>query len=80
MAKILKDELAEGSVAKMQDDLIIGGDSQREAAHRYVRVIHKLHLANLKVELEKTSIFSESCDMGGWVWKTGGFLEPSPHR
>ena len=36
LTKILKDELAEGSVAKVQDDLIIGGDSQREAAHIYM--------------------------------------------
>ena len=64
----------------MQDDLIIGGDNQTETAHNYVQVLHKLHLANLKVELEKTTIFPESCDVAGWIWKKGGFLEPSPHR
>ena len=36
LAKVLKDELAEGLVAKMQDDLIICGDNHREAAHNYV--------------------------------------------
>ena len=64
----------------MQDDLIIGGDDQRSAAHNYVRILHKLYLANLKVEPEKTTIFTESCDVVGWIWKKGGFPEVLPHR
>ena len=36
MSKILKDELAEGIVTKLQDDLIIGGDSQEDAACNYI--------------------------------------------
>ena len=36
LAKVLKDELAEGIVTKMQDDLIIGAN-QKKAAHNYIR-------------------------------------------
>ena len=80
MSKILKDELTEGIVTKLQDDLIIGGDNQEDAARNYIHILHKFHLANLKVEPEKTNIFPDSCDVAGWIWKKGGFLEVSPHR
>ena len=26
------------------------------------------------------NIFPESCDVAGWIWRKGGFLEVSPHR
>ena len=80
MSKILKVELTEGIVTKLQDDLIIGGDNQEDAARNYIRILHKFHLANLKVEPEKTNIFPDSCDVAGWIWKKGGFLEVLPHR
>ena len=69
MSKILKDELTEGIVTKLQDDLIIGGDNQEDAARNYIRILHKFHLANLKVEPEKTNIFPDSCNVAGWIWK-----------
>ena len=80
MSKILKDELTEGIVTKLQDDLIIGGDNQEDAARNYIRILHKFHLANLKVEPEKTNIFPDNCDVAGWIWKKGGFLKISAHR
>ena len=61
LSKILKDELVQGKIAKIQDDLVIGGVDQREAAHNYIQILHKFDLANLKVEPEKTNIFPESC-------------------
>ena len=80
LAKILKDELKEGCVTKIHDDLVIGGNTQEEAVTGYLRVLHKFHLANIKVEPEKTIIFPESCDIAGWIWKKGGYLEVLPHR
>lgn len=65
---------------KMQDDLIIGGDNQREAAHNYKTNIYKLFLANIKVEPEETKIIPECCDITSWVWRKGGILEASLHR
>ena len=63
MAKVLKDEMAEGCMAKIQDDIVIGGDSQMEAARSYIRVLRKLDLANLKVEPQKVNIFPQSAQL-----------------
>ena len=48
MAKILKEEMQQGIITKIQNDIVIGGDTQMQAAHHYARVLNKLHLANLR--------------------------------
>ena len=80
MAKVLHEEMKEGCITKIQDDVIIGGQTQTEAANNYVRVLRKLSLANLKAEPGKVNIFPESADIAGWYWKRGGYLSVSPHR
>ena len=80
MAKILKEEMQQGIITKIQDDIVIGGDTQLEAAHNYFCVLNKLHLTNLKVEPQKVVIFPDSADIAGWIWKKGGTLTVSPHR
>ena len=74
MAKILKEEMQEGIITKIQDDIVIGGDTQLEAAQNYARLLNKLHLANLRVEPQKVVIFPDSADIAGWIWKK---VEPS---
>ena len=37
LSKILKDELKEGIVTKIHDDLVMGGDNQGEAAENYIQ-------------------------------------------
>ena len=59
---------------------MIGGDTQLQMAHNYARVLHKLHLANLRVKPQKVVIFPDSADIAGWIWKKGGTLTVSPHR
>ena len=80
MAKVLKEEMAKECITKIQDDIVIGGENQMEAARNYVRVLQKLDLANLKVEPQKVNIFPESADIAGWVWCRGGYLTVSPHQ
>ena len=80
LAKVLKEELKEGICTKIVDDIYVGGATQVEAALNYVRILSKLHNANLKITPTKTHIFPSSVDVLGWVWKQGGFLAPSPHR
>ena len=36
LSKVLKDKMKESVIAKIQDDVVIGGIDQREAAHHYV--------------------------------------------
>merc|ERR1712082_84870 len=39
MAKILKEEMQEGIITKIQDNIVIGGNTQLQTAHNYVRVL-----------------------------------------
>ena len=80
MAKILGEEIKEGRAVKIQDDVIIGGDTQLEGAQNYNRILKKLYLANLRAEPNKTVIFPESADIVGWIWERGGYIKVSPHR
>lgn len=80
MTMIFKQEIKEGIITKIQDDIIIGGDTQKQTTRNYIRVLNKLDLANLRVEPQKVVIFPESGDIAGWIWKTGGMLSVSPHR
>ena len=79
MAKVLGLEIKEGRAIKIQDDVIIGGDTQLEAARNYIGILEKLYLANLRAEPGKTIIFPKSADISGWIWEKGGFLKVSPH-
>ena len=80
MSKILSKEIKEGRAVKIQDDIIVGGDTQLEAATNYILILEKLFQANLRVEPNKTIIFPKSADIAGWIWQEGGFLSVSPHR
>ena len=80
LSKVLSLEMQEGIVARIADDLYVGGSSPLETAKNYEKVIAKLHNANLKVSSEKTKVFLDSVDILGWLWKKGGYLSPSPHR
>ena len=80
MAKILGAEIKEDRAVKIQDDVIIGGDTQSEAAHNYIKILEKLYLANLRAEPGKIIIFPKSADILGWIWEKGGFIKVSPHR
>ena len=80
LAKVLSHEMLTGSVARIADDLYVGGATPLETANNYEQVLSKLNAANLKISADKTKVFLESVDILGWVWKSGGFLSPSPHR
>ena len=80
LAKIFRDEIKNGKVIKIQDDIIIGGATQLEAAHNYILILQKLHLAYLRVEPNKTLIFLKSADIGVWIQHEGGYISVSPHR
>ena len=67
MAKVLETDIKEGRAVKIQDDVIIGGDTQLEAAHNYIQILEKLYLANLRAEPRKTIIFPKSADISGWI-------------
>ena len=79
LAKILGVDIKEGKAIKIQDDIIIGGDTQEQTIKNYAHILEKLYLANMRVEPGKTIIFPKSVDIAGWIWENGR-LSVSPHR
>ena len=57
LAKIFKKEMMEGKMARIQDDIVIGGVNQMDALNTYLILLNKCDKANLKVEPKKTDIF-----------------------
>ena len=80
LCKVLGPEMKDRIVARIADDIYIGGSTERETADNYKRVLQKLQSANIKISAGKTKIFLKSVDILGWKWSQGGFLSPSPHR
>ena len=72
--------MKDGISAKIVDDVVVGGETMEEAATNYIRVLEKLHAANLKVTPEKTVIFPKKTELLGWIWEEGGHLSANPHR
>ena len=71
MAKIIGEEMKEGREVKIQDDIMIGGNTQLETACNYIRILEKFYLAKLRAEPGKTIIFPKSADIAGWIWERG---------
>ena len=69
----------EGNVAKLADDLYIGGETPDELLKNFEQVLHKLLEANIKLSASKTVIAPKSITILGWVWSSGQ-LRASPHR
>ena len=80
LCKVIGNEMKEGIVDRIADDIFVGGKTAAEAANNYARVLKKFQQANIKISASKTKVFLESTDILGWTWHTGGFLSPSPHR
>ena len=80
LAKVLGPEMKDGKVARIADDIFIGGLTREETLQNYATVLQKFQNANIKISPAKTKVFLESVDILGWKWSQGGFLSPSPHR
>ena len=69
----------EGCVAKLADDLFIGGNTLEELYNNFERVLKILHENNLKLNAKKTTIAPTSVIILGWLW-SAGLLSGSPHK
>lgn len=76
---LLGDMVKEGKVAKLADDLFVGGDTPEELLKNFEQVLHRLHECNIKLSPTKTIIAPKSITILGWVWSSGQ-LRASPHR
>ena len=67
MLKILSQEMKEGMITKIQDDIVIDSDTHTQTARNYIRVLNKLDVANLRVKPQNVVIFPLSADIAGWI-------------
>ena len=77
--RVFGDLVMLGCVAKVADDLYVGGCSQKDLLDNFRIVLHRLKENNLRLSAKKTVIAPKSTVILGWVWSQG-LLEASPHR
>ena len=71
--------MQEGCVAKMADDLYIGGDTPENALNNRCRVLVALGKNNLCLSAVKAIICPRSTTVLGWTWHNVT-LSASPHK
>ena len=76
---ILGEMVMQGKVAKLADDLFIGGNTPQELKNNFHLVLQKLLENDIKLSSAKTIIAPKSVTILGWIWSTGQ-LKASPHR
>ena len=79
MSRVLGDLIQEGRVAKIADDLYVGGNSPIEVLNNWRRVLALLQKNNLRLSVAKTIICPRKAIVLGWVWSSGT-LQASPHK
>ena len=77
--RIFGDLVMLGCVAKVADDLYIGGCSERDLYDNFRVVLHRLKENNLRLAAKKTVIGPKSTSILGWIWSQG-LIQASPHR
>ena len=76
---ILGDIVQQGRVAKLADDLFIGGNTVEELLNNFHLVLQRLLENNIKLSATKTFIAPKSVNVLGWIWSDGK-LKASPHK
>ena len=79
MCRIMGSLVMEGSMAKIVDDMYIGGNSIPELADYWEQFLSLLVENNLGISAPKTKIAPMSTVILGWVWNNGS-LSASTHR
>jgi len=79
LCRVLGDLAREGRVARLADDLYIGGGSIAELRENFRLVLQRFEENNLRLSAEKTSICPTESVILGWVWSQGK-IAVSPHK
>ena len=79
MSRVLGDLIQDGCVAKIADDLYVGGDTPSDLLANWIRVLQAMHQNNLSLCAPKTIIAPRSTLLLGWKWSSGT-LQASTHR
>lgn len=76
---LVGDLVQEGKVAKVADDLMIGGKTPEELLQNFKMVLHRFLECDIKLCASKTVIAPRSINILGWCWSSGQ-LKASSHR
>ena len=76
---VLGDLVQRGIVAKVADDIYIGGNTPEELMENFKTVLHRFKENNLKLSARKTVIAPKEVNILGWLWSSGR-IRASPHR
>ena len=79
LSRILGDQITEGGVTKLADDLYIGGSTPEEAFTQWKRVLVSLLKNGLRLSASKTVICPKSVSILGWTWEQGT-IRASSHK
>ena len=78
MCRVLGDQLQDGLVAKLADDLYCGGNFPKELLSRWTRILDSLQHCGLCLSPVKTIVCQRSTTILGWVWTEGKIFCESP--
>ena len=79
MSRVLGELIQEGCVAKIADDLYVGGNTPDEVLQHWRRVLSLLKKNNLRLSATKTIICPQKAVVLGWIW-SNGTLQASLHK
>ena len=79
LSRVLGDLIAKGVIAKLADDLYVGGDTGLELLQNWEEVLYSLDAAGLRLTEPKTVIGPKETDVLGWLWREGQLIA-SPHK
>jgi len=79
LCRIVGDLITAGIVAKLADDLYIGGHTEQELFKNWRAVLECFQASNLKLSASKTVIAPKETTILGWVWNQG-FIRASSHK
>ena len=71
LCAVLGDYVKEGVIAKIADDLTVGGSSIENLFHNWMRVLDVLAKNGLKLKGPKTVIAPSKTQILGWLWNNG---------
>ena len=77
--RVLGELVEEGILAKIADDVYVGGDTPSELLINWTKFLEAMHRNNLRAKGIKTIIAPLSTVILGWLWKQGT-LSATTHR
>ena len=79
MSRVLGDLLHAGFIAKISDDIYVGGNSDAELLSNWIKLLQAFRKNNLRLSATKTVINPQETIILGWQWNSGR-ISPSSHK